>query len=182
MRKIDTNSYNTTLSNKLEDLDRLLEQITPEFVNRFPLDLLKRLSDVDAIKYRYAAESSINGVTGDKLNGMVSYLKTSKQEYQVVTTVVDAVVVPPDTDDDETAARLDREVYVKAPAGYDGRNSISYVYLPDGEFGRINRGFDGDVVSKKFWPISSADQVVIQLAIYYVSIPHYISTLFWRTV
>jgi hypothetical protein len=181
MRKIDENSYNEVLISKLNDLDRQLEQLSPEHINRFPVDLLKKLNEIDAVKYRYAAESSVNGVDGDKLNGMVSYLKTFSHEYQAVTRVVRSLEGVVGVEDALDAYGIN-ELRIPAPYGFDGRNSFTYTYDSNGLFqgASVTRAESLSSCHAKFWPIPNKQEVVVQYGQFPPTTNIYITTLFWR--
>jgi hypothetical protein len=172
MRKIDTNSFNEMLKDKLNDLDRMVSNLTPEHLKQFPEELLKRLAEVDSARYKYAAEASINGVSADKLNGMISYLKAFKHEYVTVTREIAPQL--------STVAGDNYALEIDTPEGYDGRNSFVYTYYPNYCWVHALRQWGDPPWKRKFWVIRNEDSVTIQYASLRPTTRKYVTALFWR--
>jgi len=109
MRKLDTNSYNKMLADKLAELEmKVQKNITPENIKYFPPELIKKVDDILSVKYKWA-DGNINGFEVSKINQMINYLKTFKTEFVVKQYTID---------------RNLQATSLPVPDGWDGRNSM----------------------------------------------------------
>lgn len=134
MRKIDSDSFNKKILNKIKELNDLVKRISPENMQYFDAKLVNSAESYTKVleECSWDSDSNFNGIELGKIKDMLKYLKSTKRKFYIKR---DMLRVPRGVLDKKKA---EGRITIDIPEDYDGRSSFVYPRFHFKRGGTIN--------------------------------------------
>lgn len=140
MRAVDSHSFNNSVLEQINTIKQLLNRITPDNINYFDDNLLRKARGVvnTASEYKWNYNSTINSISVRTIIKLTEFLKISGMEYNVLSDAKSWYRVVPILEVTDDQQQAFASIKIDIPSKYDGRNSFVKLILIDGKGRYIN--------------------------------------------